>query len=576
MNQNRILEKLDQISKIPEHGTEDYKQWLEQKEFLQFLLNTSIGEIPLYVSYNGTYIYSVLLPQSCLKENYVDDLMQWQCGPNSSWRYGYSSGEKGKPKSISISKPLDSDRSKLLKKATPITFSRSFVGKVGQKSYIELNQFLTHLHNLHFVEERNAYCCLNEDGDIEEVIKIHYTQGEVLVTIKQDVLDFHLFLTKSVLLRFFDRTLGNDWFGEKSRQESELHDQKNEIYARRGIAFSKEKLPTVSWLRGFQIIRNDQPRKKMIAILTGKDLEPKKYERFITSDWKHNRIAECSCDPKELGNYFVESDKPFEISPVFFKPEVLLRYKQDPEKYTINQQTISCRGSWYLQTYDINEAGQVHTYLKYLGYLPYSEQVYWKSFNEEPKAGVSERAFKTDFEGEWDLSYEPLSELKETLKKLEKEKVELWSCTNEKLFQQLNYPVTDSVKEYADEIHTLDKLVVEGLKHSYLKTLAISLKCYDKNSEEDRKLRSIKLLERVLETKGIDEHEVNDIISPLDEVHSLRTKLAGHSSGEKADKIRKDLIAKHGNLKNHFQQLVESVDKSIKALLEIIQNALFL
>lgn len=566
MDNKQQLERLEQISKIPKHGTEDYKQWLEQKEFLQFLLYSSIGEIPLYVHYNGTYIYSVFLPQSCLKGNYTDDLMQWNCPPDRTWGYEYSTGKQGKCKNISISQPFDFGNPKLLKKASPITFLRSFEGKIGKKSYIEVYQLLTHLHNLHFMEERNAYCRLNEDSDIEEVIKIHHEQ-ETLVTIKQDVLDFHLFLTKSVLLRFFDRTLynDNDWpsFSEKSRQKSKLHDQENEIYAKRVIAFNKEKLPTTGWLRGFQIIRNRQPREKMTKILTGEHLEPKKYEKFIAYDFKHKRIAECSCDPKELGNYFVESDKPFETSPAFFKPEVLSKYKQNPEKYTINQRTISCRSGWSLKTYDINEAGQVHTYLIYLGYLPPSEQLYWKSFNEKPKAVISKRAFKTDFIGVWDLSYEPLSELKERLRKLEEEKGELWSCTNENLYQQLNYPVMDSVKEWSDEIHTLDKLVVEGFKQAYLEKQAESLNCYNE------RFGSIKLLEEILKAKGIDAQEVDGIILPLKDTHFLRTKFAGHSSDKDADSIRKRLIAQHGNFKDHFHHLVESVDKSIKALLEI-------
>jgi hypothetical protein len=42
-----------------------------------------------------------------------------------------------------------------------------------------------------------------------------------------------------------------------------------------------------------------------------------------------------------------------------------------------------------LQTYDFNEAGQVHTYIRYLGYLPISEQRYWKAFNEPPKGTIS-------------------------------------------------------------------------------------------------------------------------------------------------------------------------------------------
>lgn len=283
MNYKKILEELDQISKIPKHGTQDYKKWLEQKEFLQFLLDRSVNEVPLYVSFRGIYVYSVMLPKRVLKGNYVDDLIRWQCSADSSWGYGYSFGKNRKPKKIFVSQPFDSAGSKLLRKATPITFWRSFEGKIGQKSYIEVHQFLTHLHNLHFLEENNAYCRLNQDGDIEKVIEIHYPQEGILMTAKQELLDFHLFLTKSVLLRVFDRVLCHDWvsFHEKSRQESVFRDQRNEIYARRGVAFDKEKLPTASWLRGFQIIRNRQRRKKMIAILTGENLEPKKYEKFI-------------------------------------------------------------------------------------------------------------------------------------------------------------------------------------------------------------------------------------------------------------------------------------------------------
>lgn len=425
---------------------------------------------------------------------------------------------------------------------------------------------MTHPHNLHFLEERNAYCRLNESGDIEQLIKIIISPEEALVTIKQDLLDFHLFLTKSVLLRFFDRTLFIDklLIKERSRQESAFRDQESEIYARGGKVFNEEKHPIESWLRGFQIIRNRQPRKKMIAILTGESLTPKKYEKFIAWDWKHGRIAECSCDPKELGNYFVESDRPYETSPVFFDPEVLSKYKQDTEKYTIKRRSISCRGAWYLQTYHINEAGQVFTYLVYLGHLPHNEQLYWKSYNEKPEAGIPEGVFKEDFKGEPDPSYKPLSELKEALRKLQKEKSQLWSCENEELYEQLNYPVSDSIKEWADEIRNLDILVIEGFKHAYLKNLAKSLNCYDSE------LRSIKLLKEILKAKEINEEEINEIIIPLEEIQFLRSKFSAHIRGKKADSIRKQLIAQNGNLNNHFRNLVERTDKSIKKLLKLI------
>lgn len=117
MDQKKILEELELISEIPKHGTDDYKHWLEQKEFLQFLLDTSADEIPLYVSYKGIYIYSVFLPQSCLKGDHIDDLMKWDCRPDSSWGYGTSSG---------ISQPFDFSWSKSLKKGNAYNLFKEF------------------------------------------------------------------------------------------------------------------------------------------------------------------------------------------------------------------------------------------------------------------------------------------------------------------------------------------------------------------------------------------------------------------------------------------------------------------
>jgi len=494
--------------------------------------------------------------------------MKWQSSPSDSWGYGYSFGKRGEPKHF-ISKPFDSNYSKILQQAQPITYLRYFEGKSDRKGYVEVSQFLTHLHDLHFMDERKAYCKLNKDGDIEEVIKILYPpEGGYVTTIKQDVLDFHLFLNKAVLVRFFDRVIYDKEAGldQKDQQQSDFSDATNEIYARRGILYNRNGVATSSWIRGFQVIRNRQPHKVMLAMLTGKDLEPKKYETFIAFDWKHKRIAELSCDPHELGNYFVESDKPFQTSPAFFKPDVLVKYKQDPEKYTLDQRYITCRNSWHLQTYDINEAGQVFTYLCYLGDLPHKEQLHWKQYNENPKAGISERALKTDFKAEWDLSYEPLSELKSSLEELSKNS-ELWTCRDSSLFTQLNYVVSDSVKEWSDEIQTLDKLVIEGLNYSYLKKLGQSLKCYDP------KLGSIKLLGEVLKAKDINNQAIEQIVSPFGEIQFLRTKFSAHvSDTTEKGQIQGKIITQYGALKNHFRNLVERTDRSIKALLELISK----
>lgn len=68
--------------------------------------------------------------------------------------------------------------------------------------------------------------------------------------------------------------------------------------------------------------------------------EPKQYTTFIAQDWKHDLVHECSCDPGHLGNYFVESDLPFQTSPAFFRPEVRLKYKANPDKYQMEGRSI--------------------------------------------------------------------------------------------------------------------------------------------------------------------------------------------------------------------------------------------
>ena len=559
-----IFKQLTQLSIPPEIGTANYEQWIQQKNFFQFLLDTRTEEIPLYVSHNHTYIYSLFLPSSTLKGGYVNDLLKWDAGPDSSWGYGYSFGKGGKPKRVHVYEPFDSAGSFLLKGATPITFLRCFEGRKERRSYVEINQFLTHLHGLHIAEASNAFCRLDEDGNIEQALKIYHTKETILVTVKSDIVDFHQFLTKTVLVRLFDRMVCQDWkkFGGWINPKNSInHDTKNEIFWRAGIGGEKSGNLFASYVRGFQIIRNLRPRREMMARLEGKPLKPKKYEKFIAVDWKNKRIAEASCDPKKLGNYFVKSDKPFETSPVFFKPEVLLKYKADPDKYTVFERKITCRGTWSLETYDINEKGQVHTYLVYLGRLPHFEQLYWKSFNEKPKCGISERAFKTDFKGDWDLSYDPLLSLKTSLQKMQKDKKDLWGCNDEDLYRRLNYPVTDAEKEWADEIHTLDKLVIEGFSYTYLKSSATSLGC------SNEKYQSIRMLQSILDKKGISEEEINGVIEPFNEIRNLRTKFAGHRSGKEAVAMKNDLIKKHGSLKEHFRLLLQRTDQAVQMLL---------
>ena len=300
----------------------------------------------------------------------------------------------------------------------------------------------------------------------------------------------------------------------------------------------------------------------------GGEPEKKQYATFIAHDWKNKVVAELSCDPRCIANYFTKSDLPFETTPAFFQPDVLIKYKSDPEKYEVKERSITRRHAWHLQTYDINEAGQVHTYLIYLSRLPYQEQLYWKSFNEMPKAPISQRALATDFKGEFADFPNPLGELKRALLKLSNANVSWWKLRAPGLMERVHYPVTDGSEEWANEIFALDQLLVEGFNRAYFRAKAESFGCVI-----DPTWGSIRLIKEILIKRDVNSDEAEAIVNPLTEVHRLRSLMKGHPSGNRAA-TRAQLIKKHRSLKEHFRVLVAECGHALNLLSEMMDKAI--
>ncbi len=568
MNFNEVITLIKEANHQPAYQTEEYKEWLSQKDFISLLSLSTMADLPVFVCMPKMLIHSILLPRKALKKLDIEELISWDCSITETWGISYQFGSNRMPTKIKMAAPFEDSIHKVLREAQPITFLRSIEG-MERPSYIEISQAITHPHALHHFPEHSAYCRLDNKGDLSKLIQLYqknnenFLKSEKVVTFQRELLDLHLFVSDSVLIRFFDSTRYdygnfNSWH---QKEETIKHDDK-EIYAKYGFQAN------ASYLRGFQIIRCIQPRKKMLNIVRYGEEEAKKYETFIAHDFKHSMVGEFSCDPKKLGNYFVPSELPFETSPAFFNPEVLSKYKNDPEKYTITARSISCRNAWHLQTYDINrESGQVHTYLKYLGNLPYSEQKYWRSFNEKPKDGISRRAFKTDFQGAYDNEGDPISTLKILLQELEQDCPGIWQCPDNKLWKELHYPMSNSQKEWSNAIHTLDKIFVEGLSTNYLKKKAQAIQC-----EIEKEWKSIKILETILNKQNVDSAISNQIISTLKEFHGLRTTFSGHASKEKAQLARNKILETHDRFSKHFEYIAQQCVIGLKNLIELAKQ----
>ncbi len=179
--------------------------------------------------------------------------------------------------------------------------------------------------------------------------------------------------------------------------------------------YRQKVISNAAYTRGVQIIRPRDARtvSDIISDRWSSGRAKKQHVSFIAQDWRHdNAVVEISTDPAATTNYFEarDNDLPFELSPAFFRPEVLSKYKTDREKYKIDDREVSCRTAWTLRAYDVNDAGQVFAYICYLRSLPHAELLHWKSYNEAPKAEISERAFINDFKGEFVTFQHPRGE----------------------------------------------------------------------------------------------------------------------------------------------------------------------
>ncbi len=521
--------------------------------------------------HRGTvFLHSILVPASNVPKLEADkNLTHWSGNPHTSWACGLVWGG-GEPPRVESSGPLRNIGTTSMGNGQQLVFGRSFEGRAEDKHYYEIAQFLTHAHGLHWTPERRAWSRFDDNGDIEDVIVLTEEKGRGgygtgrCIVIRRDVIEMQMSATDSVLVQMFDSTIiPENFHGWGANAEVRTaSDKEHGLYVRGRIEGPS------SYFRGVQIIKPQRTAQEYGEYLDQLQRQPKQYESFITQDWKNKRIALVSCAPEAMASYFQkDSPLPYETSPVFFNAAVLDRYKADPEKYSLEHRSITCRNAWSLQTYDVNPAGQVHTYIKYLGDLPHSEQIYWKAFNENPKAGISRRAYTTDFEGNFDLEPDNLRDLQYLIDQLHTTDIKWFTLRDPDLVSQLHYPLTSSAKAWGDVIGTLARVVVEGLEKKFFETRA-----KDAARRGDPKWGSIRWAKEALKISGTDESVINEVIQPLLDLQAQRTKLSGaHSGGNEAKKLRAALLRKHKSPRGHVEHLCGQILRSLQTLRDLFK-----
>lgn len=572
MKPTKQFEALRSLSILPD---QDRQAWLRSaEEGIDFLRN-DVGSdfVVLHASMPFVWIVSAFAPNPNLYPVDHDDLQNARIDLDDTWviQKSYGSGEGH---CVYLDPPLSFDSKSLAGGELPI-FRRTFHG-MDRREPLEVNQKLIHCLGVFFVDHRSAYCRLDDNGDLEDVICIQSEEGtggfdrREMVSIREKDLAQYLALSDATLVRKFDFTrVDNATFSHWGEVERATKGD-DQLHYSLGLGSGNG-----SWAHGYQLVPSSTSVEELVAAFEAESggRATKQYETFIAVDWKNGRVLETSCSPDATANYFTRSDKPFDVSPAFFRSEVLARYKNDPDKYRLDDRSISCRNAWYLKTYDINEDGQVHTYLCYLANLPIAEQRYWKAFNEPPKGSatlrplepprslISQRAFETDFEGNWSSEYDPLAELKRKIESLNKRVPPWWTKRSDQLLETARYPTTESTKEWADELLALDKVVVEGFIETKLKQV-IDVAGGTKPIQGG----SLNALMAALEARGLRAEEAASVVAPLRTLHHLRSKVTGHSSSDR-EALAKKALMEHMTYRAHFSALAGACDVSLDRIM---------
>ena len=552
---NKLIDRISHLDELPE-AADEYATWIKADGHLTLLRdNAKEDELIIYGSGDSIFIHAVVVRENNISPLDKDDLLHWSDDPfEPCASYTYGGGNDG----VWIERTGYPRGSKTLEDAQQLVFARIFEGLKGKDAlYYEILQEYSHLTGIHWRPEQHAYCSFDDNGDFDNIVSITSKEKMKLVSFKREPLELYLAASNSVLVQMFDFTLlrrGN-FDGWPAGDEARIVESDVFFYRQKVID------EYAGYTRGIQIVCPSRPKEQIFSDLKKQWSGHKDagYVEFIAHDWRNECITEISTDPIATTNYFQaqENSLPLELSPAFFRPDVLLKYKGDSDKYTVDERNIYCRGGWRLRDYDVNEAGQVHAYICDLRNLPYQEQLHWKSYNEKPKTGISERAFTNHFKGEW-VDPDSFENVLFIARKWTKSDLTWWKLREEVLLEQVSTPRTVSRDEWARAFMGLSKLIIEGFQ---IKTIRKKLE--EMNIAFQKEEKSLVLLEKFL----IGHHKINDgqRLEGLRTIQHIRSIFA-HAGSNEANDLANHALQEHGTYSEHFKSICEILADELRLI----------
>ena len=447
----------------------------------------------------------------------------------------------------------------------PLVLRRSFHGAV--QDYSEIDEEFRLYHNL--AESKNfggdnqhdSLLSFDDSGRAIEVVQI--TRNKVqsrLKYIRQFQAERRLHLGLFVeSVRFSNLPVST--LAEDQRRVTEV-----DGYLRwRLIVDSCDSIgefKTLSLLRGKAII--PPPPQDMAGVSPfDQDKEEPTVSFIVGLDENGNEIEHTS-DPSKLKNYFGANPDAFpDITPVYFRREVLVKYYAEPDRYTVIDGQVSCLNLWYCPI-DNDLESHVVVLLSDLGqYLPHAERLHWRQFNVPPEGKGSETMNRRSFMVE---AAEPKSAdlvfRRDYVDLISKWEGALgWSLylpqspNDEYLIDTIRIPLTNSQSEFDEQIVHLTKLLVDSLNEGELATRTIKL-------QEGAK--GISKFEEFLRETSFS--QVESTVGFLRNLQSLRSAGSAHRKGSRYERVVEKAGVDLANRPQAIRTILREASRILKAL----------
>lgn len=282
------------------------------------------------------------------------------------------------------------------------------------------------------------------------------------------------------------------------------------------------------------------PREKCGVWPWNKD-DSEKWGEFIIGEGGDGEQVRYTCEPGKLAERGDNPDAPSCYTPVFFKPEVLKKYYDDTNLYTVTSDRLACGQKWDVEIHT-DETDRVMVYLGDIGrFIPKTHHPHWRSYNIPPTRRMSMAAAQRDFFNIPAEADNPEHQFKNAYDDLQS----VWRAAcgwslhrplegdDAGIIKRLRIPVNDTPAEFEAQILNLTRLLIDSLNEKEM----------DNQLTRVEGERGIAKLKRFFEKAGYVHGERD--IDFLKKLQKLRSKNAAHVSGVNGKKyLEKELAGR--------------------------------